>query len=310
MFKNTPGKINFTLDAWTSPNAIGFLGITGHYIDADWNIKDILVNFVNLSGSHSGKNMANMFVTCLKEKKILTKEILKHIRAGEAQNENIILEELLEKNNKTNDIIPKTHWNSTYLMIEHALQFQKPFDETIRIEPELKGFSISSNKWQTLKELCCVFAVFYKATEEMSKSKFITLSSSIPIYNVLLDHLENLLEKNIKDHYCPIPELRSAIKKEYKKLQIYYFKMDESIVYPIATILDPRIKLKYYKQQEWEEEYINEAIKIIKKQYNENYQDDSFNNNLRAQKTDSNNFFSLFEIGDDNDSSNEVMKMN
>jgi hypothetical protein len=61
------------LDAWTSPNVIGFLGITGHYIDADWNIKDILVDFVNLSGSHSGENMANMFVTCLKEKKILTK---------------------------------------------------------------------------------------------------------------------------------------------------------------------------------------------------------------------------------------------
>ncbi|CAB4377335.1 unnamed protein product [Rhizophagus irregularis] len=139
----------------------------------------------------------------------------------------------------------------------------------------------------------------------MSKSKFITLSSSILIYNVLLDHLENLLDKNNKDHYCPIPELRSAIKKGYEKLQIYYSKTDESIVYPIATILDPRIKLKYYKQQEWEEEYINKAIKIIKKQYNENYQDDSFNNDLRAQKTDLNNFFSLFEMGDDNDSSNE-----
>uniref|UniRef100_U9U2B6 Uncharacterized protein n=1 Tax=Rhizophagus irregularis (strain DAOM 181602 / DAOM 197198 / MUCL 43194) TaxID=747089 RepID=U9U2B6_RHIID len=38
---------------------------------------------------------------------LTVQEILKHIRAGEAQDENIILEELLEKNNKTNDIIPK-----------------------------------------------------------------------------------------------------------------------------------------------------------------------------------------------------------
>ncbi|GBC10988.2 zinc finger BED domain-containing protein RICESLEEPER 2-like [Rhizophagus irregularis DAOM 181602=DAOM 197198] len=162
ILQNTPGKISFALDIWTSPNVIGFLGITG---------------------SHLGENMANMFVTCLKEKKILTKilaiaadnnvannntflksleqtcvenhiafhhkenhvrciahimnltvqEILKHIRVGEAQDENIILEELLEKNNKTNDIIPKlkfglhhsTRWNSTYLMIECALQLQK-----------------------------------------------------------------------------------------------------------------------------------------------------------------------------------------
>ncbi|CAB4391009.1 unnamed protein product [Rhizophagus irregularis] len=64
---------------------------------------------------------------------LTVQEILKHIRAGEAQDENIILEELLEKNNKTNDIIPKlkfglhhsTRWNSTYLMIERALQLQK-----------------------------------------------------------------------------------------------------------------------------------------------------------------------------------------
>ncbi|CAB4391010.1 unnamed protein product [Rhizophagus irregularis] len=139
----------------------------------------------------------------------------------------------------------------------------------------------------------------------MSKSKFITLSSSIPIYNVLLDHLENLLDKIIKTIIGPNSGIKICYKKGYEKLQIYHSKTDESIVYPIATILDPRIKLKYYKQQEWEEEYINKAIKIIKKQYNENYQDDSFNNDLRAQKTDLNNFFSLFEMGDDNDSSNE-----
>ena len=61
------------MDGWTSPNIIGFLGITGHYIDADWNLKDILVDFVDLAGPHSGENMANSFVKCLTEKKILTK---------------------------------------------------------------------------------------------------------------------------------------------------------------------------------------------------------------------------------------------
>jgi hypothetical protein len=40
---------------------------------------------------------------------LTVQEILKHIRAGEAQDENIILEELLEKNNKTNGIIPKVN---------------------------------------------------------------------------------------------------------------------------------------------------------------------------------------------------------
>lgn len=52
-----------------SPNMIGFLSITCHFIDADWELKDILVDFVNLEGSHSGENIANAFIKCLQKKK-------------------------------------------------------------------------------------------------------------------------------------------------------------------------------------------------------------------------------------------------
>lgn len=71
--KNVPGKISFALDAWTSPNILGFLGITCHYIDANWKLRDILLDFVYLEGSHSGENLANAFLKCLEEKKIFTK---------------------------------------------------------------------------------------------------------------------------------------------------------------------------------------------------------------------------------------------
>ena len=70
--KNTPEKISFALDAWTSPNMLSFLGITCHYTDSDWKLKDILIDFVCLEGSHLGENLANSFIQCL-QKKILTK---------------------------------------------------------------------------------------------------------------------------------------------------------------------------------------------------------------------------------------------
>ena len=68
----------------------------------------------------------------------------------------------------------------------------------------------------------------------MSKSKYTTLSSSIPIYNVLLEHLENLLDVNNSD-FCFCSEIRAGIEKGYEKLKSYYIRTDESIVYPIAT---------------------------------------------------------------------------
>ena len=78
----------------------------------------------------------------------------------------------------------------------------------------------------------------------MSKSQYVTLSSSIPIYNTLLDHLKKLLDK--KDPmYCHFSEIRNAIIKGYDKLKTYYIKTDDSKVYPIATSKFQHFKFIY-----------------------------------------------------------------
>jgi len=61
------------LDAWTSPNCIAFLGITAHWISKDWKLKEVLIGFHKLSGSHSGENLADAFVSCCDELNILSK---------------------------------------------------------------------------------------------------------------------------------------------------------------------------------------------------------------------------------------------
>ena len=68
----------------------------------------------------------------------------------------------------------------------------------------------------------------------MSQSKFITLSSSIPVYNALLEHIENLLDEQ-NTNYCAILEVRNAIRMGYEKLKEYYARTDNSYIYPIAT---------------------------------------------------------------------------
>src|SRR5438094_311036 len=65
--------------------------------------------------------------------------------------------------------------------------------------------------------------MFYDITLYMSNSKFMTLSSSIPIYNSLLKHLEKLVDENDKN-YCNSFEVHIVILKGYKKLKIYYLK--------------------------------------------------------------------------------------
>src|ERR1041385_1187733 len=59
--------ISFTLDAWTSPNCIAFLGITAHWISENWQLNEILIDFHKLCNAHSGENLAEAFVQCCNE---------------------------------------------------------------------------------------------------------------------------------------------------------------------------------------------------------------------------------------------------
>ncbi|CAG8857000.1 19644_t:CDS:1, partial [Gigaspora margarita] len=60
-------KLSFTSDLWTSPNNKLFISLTGHYIDEDWNLKEIIIDFGLLSGKHDSTNLANRFYQVLED---------------------------------------------------------------------------------------------------------------------------------------------------------------------------------------------------------------------------------------------------
>lgn len=50
VFQDISGKISFTMDIWTSPSTKSFLAITAHYLDKDWKLRNILMDFVQIFG--------------------------------------------------------------------------------------------------------------------------------------------------------------------------------------------------------------------------------------------------------------------
>jgi hypothetical protein len=52
---------------------ISFLGITCHWIDDNWILQQTLIDFIQLSGSHSGDNICEAFEQSCKELMIFTK---------------------------------------------------------------------------------------------------------------------------------------------------------------------------------------------------------------------------------------------
>jgi hypothetical protein len=68
-----PGMIHITLDAWTSPNNIPFLGVIGHFISDDGCIDHLVLGLREIEGTHTGENLCVMLVRIVSQFNIWSK---------------------------------------------------------------------------------------------------------------------------------------------------------------------------------------------------------------------------------------------
>jgi hypothetical protein len=62
-----PDRIALACDAWTSTNKISFLALVATYIDKDWKMHDVVVDFQELHGSHAGESLTRVIYNSVKE---------------------------------------------------------------------------------------------------------------------------------------------------------------------------------------------------------------------------------------------------
>lgn len=60
-----PGRINLTLDLWGSNQALGYVFLTGHFIDNDWKLNKRILNVVMVPSPHSGDALSHAVGVCL-----------------------------------------------------------------------------------------------------------------------------------------------------------------------------------------------------------------------------------------------------
>ncbi|KAK6981508.1 Transposase-like protein, partial [Favolaschia claudopus] len=53
-------QVSISLDAWTSSNGYAFMAIVAHYVTNEGKLEELLIDFVELIGEHSGENMAEV----------------------------------------------------------------------------------------------------------------------------------------------------------------------------------------------------------------------------------------------------------
>lgn len=93
--KSTSSKISVTGDCWTSSNNLPFLGVTAHYIDSDWTLKNTLLAFEYVDGEHSGERLASSLISLLDQFNISSKFLM--ITTDNASNNKTMIEQLEKK---------------------------------------------------------------------------------------------------------------------------------------------------------------------------------------------------------------------
>ncbi|EEB96155.1 hypothetical protein MPER_04758 [Moniliophthora perniciosa FA553] len=120
----------------------------------------------------------------------------------------------------------------------------------------LRPLLLSPEEWQVIQELEPILNVLERTTEEVSKEAHPLLHQVIPY----IDALNSVLEKHLRNKNL-LPCVRAAVARAIAVLDKYYSKTDESIMWKTAMLLHPRYKVFYFREQEWEEEWIDTAIK-------------------------------------------------
>ncbi|KAA1125416.1 hypothetical protein PGTUg99_050024 [Puccinia graminis f. sp. tritici] len=135
----------------------------------------------------------------------------------------------------------KTRWNSTYDMLQRALELKDYYDSFCQ-RSDSKKFALSSAEWEKVDQLMKFLQPLNDATKLLCSSQYPTLNMSLPIYIYLMKQIS--LVRSTYD----ASQLLSAAEKMIEKLKKYLKSALEKPAPICAMILDPRIKMLYIEK--------------------------------------------------------------
>ncbi|CAB4443314.1 unnamed protein product [Rhizophagus irregularis] len=189
--------------------------------------------------------------------------LIKKIKASPQQQEKFQAQCRVANISKLNVILDVcTRWNLTYDMLVRARILKEPINTLSNSDPSLRTLTINEEEWARLGEIELLLKCFAKATKQIFGETYPTISYAIPIFNILLNKLEDF-----RDTPGRFENGKEVAINAINKLKDYYNKTDTTL-YSASLILDPRLKLEYMKDNEWERSWIDKTKNDVSKIYN------------------------------------------
>ncbi|KAE9397064.1 hypothetical protein BT96DRAFT_823836 [Gymnopus androsaceus JB14] len=135
-----------------------------------------------------------------------------------------------------------------------------------RVSNGLADYNLSEEEWDAISNLVKALKILKDATTFFS-SNSPNISSVIPA----MDAIDEAFASGIVDNHELCAPLRHALSIGKKTLNKYYALTDDSDIYCMAMVLHLSYKLTYFKSLNWTDEWINEAVDIMRKAWTARY---------------------------------------
>lgn len=194
------GKVNITLDAWTSGRKFQYLGITVYWMDSNYDLSDTVIGFKRLQESHTAENLYNILGQCLEEFGLEN-----HIRCITADNYkvNISMFNLFEK--------AVVYWNKQDGQVRcmaHVMNLSAPkIIQSLKAETLVTETEASMAEQITPTQENCpagLLRMVRRIASKIRASNNLTEALSAPIAATKLKDVKVLLDMKIRYVHLPV----------------------------------------------------------------------------------------------------------
>ncbi|XP_020992165.2 zinc finger BED domain-containing protein RICESLEEPER 2-like [Arachis duranensis] len=253
VFSQPNQNVCLTIDCWSSVQNLNYLCLIAHYIDANWKLQKRILNFCAIK-DHKGETIGRKIERCLLSWGIsrvfsitvdnassndvalsYLKNRMEDWNSHPLRGEFLHEARILEKGTVHLDV--PIRWNSTFLMLESALKFQKTFKRLGERDSEfamMAGGIPRSEDWENARHFVKFLKIFYEVTNKVSGSTFVTSSQHFNDFCKILSTLKHWMGSLD----TVLSSMAEKMKSKYDK---YWGNIkNTNMMIFIAVVLDPR----------------------------------------------------------------------
>ncbi|KAK4391607.1 Zinc finger BED domain-containing protein DAYSLEEPER [Sesamum angolense] len=261
VIEGMPGRICLTLDLWSSSRTIGYMFVSGQFIDSDWKMHRKLLNVIMEPYPESDTAFSHSVAACLSDwivgwklpcsfvkqhcprcvgfcggHRQEVKDSVKYVKTSESREEKFIelKQQLQVPSSKNLAIDDQTQWNTTYEMLLAASELKEVFSCLDTSDPDYKD-APSVEDWKQIEILCAYLKPLFDTANLLT-------TAATPTTNTFFHEAWKIQLELARAAASEDPFVSSLTKFMQEKFDKYWKSC--CFILAIAVVMDPRFKMK------------------------------------------------------------------